>query len=353
MSTLNDTDKAPYGIDPDTVTEWLQVALPVAAPPFKWTLITAGGSNLSYILCDSKKQEWIMRRGPVGKHLSKAHDMQREWSVMSVLYDESSVPVPKCIAYCSDAAVNGADFYIMEFVRGTILRSVKDVAVADIDINNGRDIMESLVAVHANIHKVGIESTALHALSERHNDYVARQLYRWQKQVAIETDAPSLLETLAIKLERLNPGNIAPPSLIHGDYRLDNVVLNGRYTVKAVLDWELSTIGDPVADFFWSLLYWSRKEDDIQVVPNAPTLHEAFPDKEALIACYENCTGFDLSARDYFEAFCYWKMACIIFGVYHRIKKGSVAGMKTTNLEKINMTIEGYLQAANTKILAL
>ena len=338
------------GIDPEPLTEWLSANLADSKPPYKWDLIAAGGSNLSYVLSDSNKQKWIMRRGPASARISKAHDMAREWRVMSALKDASNVPVPACIAYCADTNVNGSDFYIMEMLTGRILRNADDAQ--DMDESRCRVATSSLISAQAAMHGLDINSYGLADLTTKHDNYVERQLHRWYKQVqtSSEETPPELLSTLYETLRDKNPGDRATPALVHGDYRFDNVALDSDDCVEGILDWELSTIGDPVADFYWSLLYWNKKEDEIQFIPNAPTLHHGFAGREAVIDEYRERTGLDLSGESYFFAFGYWKMACIVYGVYHRLRKGGGGGMKTGNIEMVWTMIERYLDAAQQQL---
>jgi aminoglycoside phosphotransferase (APT) family kinase protein len=316
-------------------------------------LIAAGGSNLSYVLSDTAKKQYIMRRGPVSARLSKAHDMGREWRVMRALEHLPTVPVPKCIAYCEDPIVNGSAFYVMELVTGRILRSSNDAG--DMDPSRCAVATSSLIDAQATLHLTDIDAIGLADLSSNHDNYVGRQLARWckQAQASSEEEPPKLLLDLYQALLDANPGNQAKPSLVHGDYRFDNVVLGEDDRVKAILDWELSTIGDPVADFYWSLLYWNKKEDAIQFIPNAPTLHDGFAGRDVVIRQYRERTGFDLSAGDYLIAFGYWKMACIVYGVYHRLRKGAGGGMKTGPLEPVWAAIENYLQASRQQLQKL
>lgn len=338
--------KTVRGINPEPLSQWLAQHLPECSAPFEWELVLAGGSNLSYVLSDSANRRWIMRRGPVSARLSKAHDMGREWRVMSALQDVGGVPVPQCIAYCADTEVNDSPFYVMELVEGRILRSADDA----LDMDDARCLtaMRSLVGVQAALHSVNVEEIGIADLSRTHDGYVARQLHRWYKQVQASSDnsPPKLLtEVWKILLDK-DPGAQAPPSLVHGDYRFDNTVLGEDDCIKGVLDWELSTIGDPVADFYWSLLYWSKADDPVHFIPNAPTLHDGFVERDAVVAEYRARTNFDLSAGDYFMAFGYWKMACIIHGIYHRMLKGASGGMKTGSPESVWETVKQYLQAA-------
>lgn len=335
----------PKGIDLKRVSAWLLEHAPGAAGPFEFDLIAAGGSNLSYRVSDAAGV-WLLRRGPVSSRLATAHDMGREWRVISALKEIKEVPVPKAFAICEDEAVTGAPFYLMEFVDGRILRSAKDAA--DMDQARCRRATESLVQVQAAMHTLDVDAVGLGDISVDRLDYVKRQLKRWRKQLhsSSRRELP-LAEEIYSHLLSNAPEQSAPPALVHGDYRFDNTVLADDDSIKAVLDWELSAIGDPVADFFWSLLYWGRRGEKIIFFPDAPTFHEPFAEREAVIDMYQNLTGFDLSARAFFEAFGAWKMACIVEGVSARLRAGAGGGMKVSmDHEVIEAGVDNYLKQA-------
>ncbi len=338
------------GLEPEKASAWLEENLEGARPPFDFELVTAGGSNLSYRVCDAAGGQWVLRRGPESARLATAHDMQREWRVMSALAAaRCGIPVPACRAWCGDPEVLGSEFYVMDFVSGHILRTVKDAA--EMTRAECLRASRSLLQVQAAMHTLDVEAVGLGDLSREHHGYVERQLHRWRKQVelSIERDVP-LFEDLYQCLLRDNPGEQAPPALVHGDYRFDNTVLNARYELAAVLDWELCAIGDPVADFFWSFLYWATPEGEPDFLPQAPTYHSGFPAREWLLQEYAAGTGFDLHAAGYFLAFGRWKMACIIEGVYARIRKGAGGGMKTGDWAGIEAAVETQLQQAQKEL---
>ena len=336
--------EAPRGIDPGPVSAWLQAQVPGARPPFHFDLIAAGGSNLTYAVRDARGHCWALRRGPVSARIATAHDMCREWRVMRALAAHTSVPVPETIALCEDEEVNGAVFYVMSFVQGRILRTAKDAQ--DMDRKQRHLAACSLVEVQAEMHQLNLEEAGLADLG-RHEGYVERQLHRWRKQaeMSVEGDLSLLHELHGLLLEK-NPGPQAPPGLVHGDYRFDNTVLSQDCRIAAVLDWELCTIGDPVADFFWSLLYWREPADTLSFLPDAPTCAPGFPQRAEVAALYRRCTGFDLCAADYFTAFSYWKMACIVAGVYARLRQGAGGGMKVGAIEDVARMIDDCLEAA-------
>jgi aminoglycoside phosphotransferase (APT) family kinase protein len=333
------------GIDRDRVVDWLARELPDLAAPFSFRLIAAGGSNLTYRVEDARGAVFVLRRPPVAGALATAHDMSREWRIMRALAANApAVPVPRPLAYCADETITGAQFYAMSFVDGLILRDAG--AAASLDAVQARVAMRSLVATQAALHALDPVAIGLGDLG-RHEGYVARQLARWRRQVeASKTRDLPLLETLHERLSAQIPAQTRPSALAHGDYRFDNTVLGADHRVCAVLDWELCTIGDPVADFYWSLMYWAEPGDDITLLPDAPTRLPQFPRRAEVVACYEEFSGVPLADADFFAAFGWWKQACIVEGVYARLVKGASGGMKTAPPEQVARIVERYLERA-------
>lgn len=336
----------PKGLTLATLTPWLAAHVPGAEPPFSFELIAAGGSNLTYRFSDAAGSVRILRRPPVRGQIATAHDMLREFRIMQALGRyHSGVPVPACVAACDDIAVTGAPFYVMDFVEGLILRD--SVTAAALDAGQARRATESLVDVQVAFHTVDLERAGLADLG-KHSGYVERQLRRWCRQVeAGQTRELPLLHDLHRRLERRIPREQGRPGLAHGDYRFDNTVLGADGRIAAVLDWELCTIGEPVADFCWSLMYWADPGDALTFLPDPPTLGEQFPRRAEVAELYARRSGFDLSDLDYYRAFSWWKMACIVEGVYARMQKGATGGMKTGPLDMVARMVEDYLAEAD------
>jgi len=338
------------GIERPRVDQWLADCVPGATPPFVFTLIAAGGSNLSYRVEDAACAVFVLRRPPARAGLATAHDMQREWRVLRALGEHArSVPVPRVLAACEDETVTGARFYVMEFVDGTILRDT--ASAAGLDARAARTAMRSLVATQAAMHTLDTAAAGLDGLG-RPGGYVERQLARWRRQVeaAAVRELPLLARVHAALASRI-PAAGARAGLVHGDYRFDNTVLGPDHRVRAVLDWELCTIGDPVADFFWSLMYWAEAGDDLTVIPDAPTRAPQFPGRAEVEAHYAELTGFDLSARGFYLGFGWWKQACIVEGVHARLLKGAGGGMRGASPERAAALVDRYLERAATLVL--
>ena len=241
-------------IDGPNVTAWIEANAQGARAPFDFDLVAAGGSNLTFKVSDANGRAFVLRRPPVKVLLATAHDVEREFRIMSALAN-SDVPVPHVHGFCSDASTTGAPFYLMDFVEGRILREQADAA--DMDEAACRTATESLIDTQIAFHTVDLDAIGLADLG-RHDDYALRQLTRWRKQYERgKVRELPLLEELHTRLSASIPKPSGPPGLAHGDYRFDNTILGDDHAIAAVLDWELCTIGDPLADFAWSKMYWS------------------------------------------------------------------------------------------------
>lgn len=345
------SEKNIKGINVDNVSRWLKNHIDNSKPPFNFSLIAAGGSNLTFRVTDANNNVWALRRPPVTARLATAHDMQREWNIMSALDKNTSVPVPAMVAYCDDNSINDAPFYVMDFVEGLILRDQASAAV--LTAEQCTIASQSLVDAQIAFHTVDIDAIGLGQLAKTRTNYVERQLNRWRKQVdAAKTRELPLIESLYGRLTKKIPLEQTRPGLAHGDYRFDNTVLNAECKIAAVLDWELCTIGDPVADFVWSLLYWAEPSDSITWLLDPPTLSSHFCGRDQLIELYAQGSGLDLSDINYYMAFSWWKQACIVEGVYSRLKKGASGGMKVASLDQVATRVEAYLVRADELALA-
>lgn len=333
------------GINRESVTQWLVDHLSDCEPPFGFDLIAAGGSNLTFRVTDAKASSWALRRPPTGGRIATAHDMSREWKIMHALGNaDSGVPVPAMIALCEDSSVNEAPFYVMEFVEGNILRHAE--TAAGMTVEQCLAATESLIEVQISMHKLDLEAVGLADLG-KHGGYVERQLKRWKKQVdtANIRELP-LLHELYEKLSKNIPEEISGVGLAHGDYRFDNTVMGADYRITAVLDWELCTIGDPIADFCWSMMYWADPGDRVMFYQRPPTLFENFMRRDEMVKLYEARSGFDVTNIDYYVAFSWWKMACIVEGVYSRMLKGGSGGLKSSSAPEIETRIMDLLTMA-------
>jgi aminoglycoside phosphotransferase (APT) family kinase protein len=291
-------------------------------------LISGGKSNLTYRV-RSDAGEVILRRPPLGHILPTAHDMAREYRVLSALHG-TAVPVPRTFLLGTADNPLQTPFYVMERVVGHICRDALPPGYADVPADRAA-IGGALIDVLAALHTIDPPKVGL-ADFGRARGFMERQLRRWYEQWLRSKDAglpalDSLRDDLAATL---------PPrsheAIVHGDYRLDNTVLHPTQPgeILAVLDWEMSTLGDPLADLGALLAYWSEEGDDEVLVRArlfAPLMAApGFPTRAAVIERYAEKTGFDLSSISWYEAFAFFKLAVICQGIAARAAGGAMLG---------------------------
>lgn len=333
------------GINNTAVTRWFASHVPGCEPPFDFELIAAGASNLTFRVTDQRGSTWALRRPPTGGRIATAHDMAREWRIMHALDSvDSGVPVPKMVALCEDESINDAPFYVMEFVEGIILRH--EETCTDMTVEQCLAATESLIDVQIAMHKLDLDATGLADLG-KHGGYVERQLKRWKKQVDLGgVRKLPLLDSLHDRLMKNIPEETNGIGLAHGDYRFDNTIMGPDYRLIAVLDWELCTLGDPIADFCWSMMYWADPGDKVTFYQRPPTLFKNFMRRDEMVKLYEQRSGFDVTNLDYYITFSWWKMACIVEGVYARMLKGGSGGLKSSSVEEIEVRVTDLLSMA-------
>jgi aminoglycoside phosphotransferase (APT) family kinase protein len=314
------TDQQIEGIDTEKVTGWFVDQVPSVAPPLTFSLITGGHSNLTFDVADQAGGRWVLRRPPLGHVLATAHDMGREHKILSAL-GPTDVPVAPVVGLCQDEAVNGAPFYVMGFVPGTVVRDVG--AAQSLSPSQRRAAGESIVDTLARIHAVDVDAVGLGDLG-RKDGYIERQLKRWYGQFnkSRNREVPQVDAVHERLLAAVPPQGVG--TIVHGDYRLDNCMLADDGTIAAVLDWEICTLGDPLADVGLLQVYWADPGDPTYSGLPSPTSAEGFPTKAELLERYSDASGRDLSDIGYYVAFGYWKLACIIEGVYARYVAGAM-----------------------------
>lgn len=308
------------GIDVERVTAWLLERVPGVRAPFAFAVLSGGHSNLTVEVTDANGRRLVLRRPPLGSVLSTAHDMGREHRIISAL-GPTAVPVPATLGHCDHEAVTGAPFYVMEHVDGAILHDLDDAERRLAPGARGR-AAASVVDVLADLHALEPDDVGLGDLGRR-EDYVARQLRRWSRQYEqSRTRRVPEIEQVHDALSATIPEQ-GPAAIVHGDYKLGNLVHAADGTVAAVLDWELCTLGDPLADLGYLVLTWA---DDEQQDPRggAASLARGFPPSEELVARYAARSGRDTGDIDYYVAFSAWRLACILEGVYARYMAGAL-----------------------------
>jgi aminoglycoside phosphotransferase (APT) family kinase protein len=325
------TVAAPDGIDPKPLEAWFGENVAGVDFPLRFERIAGGHSNLTYRVTDAAGESWALRRPPLGKRLGSAHDMGREHKVVSAL-GETDVPVAPVVGFCEDESVNGAPFYVMEFVEGPILRGLMEAETFP-DEGDRRAIGERVADTLVQIHAADPDAVGLGDLG-RKEDYVARQLHRWKGQW--EKSKTRELEPIDRVHEALSARipEQGPATIVHGDYRLDNMILTPAGEVAAVVDWELCTLGDPLADVGLLMVYWPERGEDSLALGMPANLAPGFPTREELTSRYAERSGRDLSDLDFFIALGYWKLAIILEGVYARYVAGGYG--------KVNEGVEAF-----------
>jgi aminoglycoside phosphotransferase (APT) family kinase protein len=290
--------------------------------PLRASLLSGGRSNLTYALTDGPRR-WVLRRPPLGHVLATAHDMRREYRVMRALAP-TPVPVPRMVLEHAEPDVLGAPFYVMELVEGVVYRTADDLARLDGDGARrlGYAFLDSLAALH-------VVDPATVGLADfgRPDGYLARQVGRWTKQLASSRsrEVPGF-DDLAARLTDDVPVT-QRASIVHGDYRLDNAIASADDPghLRAVLDWEMATLGDPLADLALFSLYWEGWGGMDNPVAATPAEH-GFPSSAELTRRYAEHTGFDLSDNAWYTAFACFKFAVICEGIHYRYVQGLTVG---------------------------
>jgi aminoglycoside phosphotransferase (APT) family kinase protein len=318
------------GINVDRVTEWFSQNIAGVETPLHFELIAGGRSNLTYRVTDSAGRHFALRRPPRSHVLPTAHDMTREYRVISAL-GPTVVPVPATFGLCQNEEVNGRPFYVMEFVEGYIVRDA-ETAERDLDLPARRQAGESMADTLAALHGVDVDAVGLGDFAKREG-YIERQLRRWFEQFRhspVEgVDTATIITSVHDRLASDIPAQMGT-AIVHGDYRLDNTVLGPDGRVRAVLDWEICTLGDPLADLGLLMVYWTEAGDEAALLGVTPTTAPGFPGRAEIRQRYQAASGRDLGRLDFYVAFGYWKLACILQGVYARYVGGATAGDRSS-----------------------
>ncbi|MFF9815859.1 phosphotransferase family protein [Streptomyces sp. NPDC014006] len=316
-------------MDAGRLAHWLESRLPGSGPLEGVTPLAGGRSNLTYRISWSGRT-FVLRRPPLGHVLATAHDMAREYRVLSAL-GPAGVPVPPAYALCRDEDVLGAPFYVMGFTEGITYRG--DAELAPLGAPSARRLTHALVDTLALLHSVDPHRAGLGDFG-RPEGFMARQVRRWRRQ----WDASRTREVDGA--DRLNDRLAAtcPPSgavaVVHGDYKLDNVLFDradpGRVT--AVLDWEMATLGDPLADLGMLCMYWDGFAGVDRPPVASPGALAGWPGREALVERYAAHSTAGLDHLDWYTAFAFYKLAAILEGIRCRSLQGLTVGEESANL---------------------
>jgi aminoglycoside phosphotransferase (APT) family kinase protein len=334
------------GVDLDRLRPYFAEHVPLAGDkPLSAELIAGGRSNLTYAISNGTST-WVLRRPPLGHVLPTAHDMVREYKVLTALAG-TGVPVPRTYALCEDLEVNDAPFYVMEKVDGVIYRD--GAALSKLDANDARRVSEELVDVLARIHTVDYEKVGLGGFG--HPDgFLERQVRRWGQQwERSKTRELPEVDEVARRLNAARPES-GPPTIVHGDYRLDNTMMSTTDLGKivAVLDWEMSTLGDPLADVGLFLLYWGNAGAQLIATGSAIDEQAGFLSDDEIVARYAETSGRVVDALDWYVVFAFYKLAIIVEGIHARFKMGKTLGEGFDSMgETVTALVHGALQRAN------
>ncbi|MDX2381967.1 MAG: phosphotransferase family protein [Acidimicrobiia bacterium] len=338
------------GIRAAEVTQWLESNIDGARGPFRFEVIAGGHSNLTFKVTSADGEHYVLRRPPLGHVLASAHDMGREHRIIAALAG-SAVPVAPVKGFCDDPAVNEVPFYVMGFVDGFVLRDI-DSAERSLTIASREAASRSMIDTMVAIHAVDIDAVGLGDLG-RHEGYIARQLRRWYGQwnQGKTRELPAVDRVHDALLERIPEQG--PATIVHGDYRLDNCMVAGDGRVVAVLDWEICTLGDPLADLGLLHVYWTGPADPESSWVGGATTAEGFWNRDRLTARYAERSGRDISQLDFYIAFAFWKLACIIEGVYSRYLGGALGQRDAAELEPFKVQVEDAAARAERFVEAL
>jgi aminoglycoside phosphotransferase (APT) family kinase protein len=317
------------GFDPAAIESWLPTVAPddrPVTPPLEWRRLPGGHSNLTYQLTDAAGREMVIRRPPRGELLPKAHDMWREYRIIKGLWP-TAVPVAEPIAYCDDPAIAETHFYVMGKADGRALYTGTGTAEY-LDEAARRHAGEQFVDTLAALHSLDPADIGLAELG-RPDQYVARQLKTWYGSWTASVAIAGHDDARMHELHELLVGQIpeqGPGRIVHGDFGPHNSLFAADGELRAVLDWELATLGDPLADFAYSLNAWVEPGDPGVYGTDAPTVLPGFPRRAELVARYAAATGRDVATLNggmaYYRAFNYFKTAGILIGVYARYVGG-------------------------------
>jgi aminoglycoside phosphotransferase (APT) family kinase protein len=335
------TAQTPLGLDLDVLGAWFASEIPGSGSDLRATLIAGGRSNLTYIVTDGR-QEWIVRRPPLGHVLATAHDMNREYRVMSALQN-TGVPVPRTFALCTDPAVLGADFYVMERCAGTPYRTASELEL--LGTERTRTISGRLVDTLAALHAVEPASVGLGDFG-RPQGFLGRQVARWKKQLdaSYTRDLPAADE-LYRRLAESVP-NESAAGIVHGDFRLDNVLVDNSDQVAAVLDWEMATLGDPLTDLALMLVYFRLDADAGSDSAGNVSTAPGFLDERAVIERYSRSSDRDLSGFGFYLGLAAFKLAAIMEGIHYRHLQGQTVGDGFDGIgESVHLLLDAGLNA--------
>jgi len=340
------------GIERDRVEKWLESHVDVLTAPFRWSRLAGGHSNLTYLVEGVKGVGTVVRRPPLGELQPRAHDMHREFRIVSGLWP-TPVPVAEPLAFCDDERVTGAPFYVMSFVDGQPSSRGEDLRSWLPDPDTQRRAALSFIDSLAQLHLVDPDDVGLGDLARR-DDYVGRQLASWYRSWTSSArdanyDDPRVHEIHDLLQEKKPPPG--PTRIVHGDYGFHNCLIARDGHVAAIVDWEVCTLGDARSDVAFVLNRWSVEGAELAGREDI-TMPASFPSAREAIERYAQQTDADLADLDYFISLNHWRSACIAHGVYTRYVRGQKPS-EGVDVEGFKRTAALRLDAAAAAAAAL
>ena len=327
-----------------TVREYISLNLDLDYE-FKFEQFKVGRSNITFKIFDDSNV-YVLRRPPFGKKLESAHNMQREFKIITEL-SKNNLKVPKPVLLCVDKQISEDDFYIMEYIEGeTIADNLIAEKYSDIE---KQKITESFISALAELHSFNVLNSELSDLG-KHEDYVSRQLNRWNKQFDAQKVRDISDLDVATELLFENIPTQQKVSIVHGDYRLDNVRISNN-SVAAVVDWELCTLGDPLADLGTVIASWSNKDEIDTPFIYSPSLSEGFPSRQEILSLYEEKSILNLDEIEFYIRLSFWKHAMIMEGVYVRYSLGYYGNVDKKDVDAFGQSTLSFAKKASNKNL--
>jgi len=334
----------PDGLNVQALSDWLTSRVPEFTAPARVRMLSAGRSNIIYELIDSNDKRYVLRRPPQGGTAARTHDVMREWRILEAL-DRTAVPTPPLVAMCESDSVIGAPFFVMAFVDA---RPLNFETAQTLSTTAQQQLQTSLADTLQTLHSVDIDAIGLGSF-RRTRSVVERQVALWQarldKLVAeIAPDMHTDMTDLGRRLVARQP-TAAHQRLVHGDFKADNLMVGDDGHVVAVLDWELTTTGDPLFDLAWLLMWWG---DDYYTGPwlSTPTNHDRqLCSGHAIAERYLSVSAVDGAQLSYYLAFAYWRLSAINLVTRARFASGAMAG-KSLDMERMDAQLQWQVQAS-------
>lgn len=312
---------APAGIDPEKVGAWIRERF--GADEVEYEVLSVGRSNLTFTLLVDGRKRWVLRRPPLGHTGGSAHNVAREGRIMAAL-GPTDVPVPHVLEIVDDPAVMEVPFVFMDHCAGFALNTPEDWACIPADRREATAF--GMVDTLAAIHSVDVDAVGLTDL-RRPGSLIERQLRRWLSQFETITtrDIPEIKAVHDVLASRVPPAELSPVGIAHGDFKPNNMIFAEDGSVQAVVDWELTAIGETLTDLGYFVAMLTTPEDFTSIW--VPREADGFPSAQSLVARYEEATGATAHNVGYYAAFAMWKLACIREGVYTRLITGQMGDL--------------------------